>query len=1087
MPSGLQETECTQSVCPRRVSVSCHVVVSHIDDCEIEHGCLQAGAETNGCALPPASGTIQSMIRISFDGVRMIPIAILVVLLYPGSAASGADIRVDFGRDVRRLLSDKCFACHGPDERARKADLRFDFREGAEHVLSGSTPEIIRRITSTDPGECMPPPESKLSLTRAEIDILERWVRRGAAYTRHWSFVTPGDVAVPAVERTDWPRNQIDRFILARLEGEGLSPSVEASRERLIRRVSFDLVGLPPTIEEIDGFLSDTSANAYEKLVDDLLGRSDYGERMAAAWLDVARYSDTYGYQVDKDRYVWPWRDWIIRAFNANQPWDEFITRQLAGDLIPGADDDDILATTFNRLHAQKTEGGSIPEEFRVEYVADRNHTFATAFLGLALECARCHEHKYDPITQHEYYQLFAFFNSIDECGLYPYRPLAVPSPSLLLIDDTSRAKIDRLRARVAAAETALAAVPRTRRAAFAAWLGARPTEPAVPGRIAHLDFEDYNGPHRVVPGTSGSAVELNGDEEIKLELGNFARSQPFSVALWMNSPDLKERAVIFHRSRGWTDAGSRGYQLLMEDGALSASLIHFWPGNGMRIRTREPISADRWIHVAMTYDGSSRADGLGIFIDGRRAPCEVVRDNLFKHIADGDVVQYVRIGARKRDKGFVNGLVDEFKVFQRELTPIEVAQLHDGRSLADALATPVAALTAARRASLTDYYFAAHDDEYSRWLAALAAVRKEYCESFDELDEIMVMRELPEPRPTHLLVRGAYNAPAERVFPDTPAALPPFPDGQPPNRLGLARWLTAPDHPLTARVAVNRFWQMCFGEGLVRTPEDFGFQGKPPTHPALLDWLARDFIDSGWNVKRLLRKIVTSATYRQSSAASPDLRHHDPANRLYARGPSYRLPAEMIRDNALAVSGLLVRKIGGPPAIPYEITDSFKPRERDKGEGLYRKSLYTFWRRTAPAPAMMALDASKRDVCRVKRERTSTPLQAFVMLNGPQFVEAARVLGEKLATKHSDVDALIEELFRIATSRRPTSKEQAILRKLHAEQLAWFEADTSWAEKFLSTGDAPRLPGGAAPARAAAAGMVANALLNLDACVVKR
>jgi len=996
---------------------------------------------------------------------------------------------VNFSRQVRPILSDNCFKCHGPDKKARKGELRLDRRNDAKDVLkldAKKSSELITRITTDDPEEHMPPAKSNRSLTPQQIDILTRWVRQGAPYEQHWSFRPIKKPAVPKVKRADWPRGEVDRFVLARLEKEGLNPAAEVSRERLIRRVSFDLTGLPPTPKEIDAFLADKSKDAYEKLVDRLLAKSAYGERMASDWLDVARYSDSYGYQVDRDRYVWPWRDWVIKALNANMPYDQFVTEQLAGDLLPGATDQQILATTFNRLHPQKVEGGSTEEEFRVEYVADRNHTFGTAFLGLALECARCHDHKFDPIQQAEYYKLFAYFNTIDESGLYSYFTGAIPTPTLFMTDAATKASIASVEKQITQAEALLTKIAGKRQAAFQTWLSSRPQKAEIPGRVAHQSFEKFKGgANKSVPGHVGKAVKLSGDDAFGIGAGNFRRFDPFSVALWMNTPNEKKRAVVFHHSKAWTDSGSRGYQLLIEEGRLSMSLIHFWPGNAIRVRTKDKIPTAKWLHVTVTYDGSSRAGGLRIFVDGKPAETEVVRDNLYKFINGSG--KNIAIGQRFRDRGFTNGLVDEFQVFNRQLAPIEVAQVHDGRTLAVALAAPAGKLTASQRKSLLAFYLTNFDAEYKTQLAAVRKAREQRSSKVDRIQEIMVMREMAQPRQTHLLTRGAYNMPAQRVTAGTPGVLPPFPANQPNNRLGLARWLTSDDHPLTARVTVNRLWQLCFGAGLVRTPEDFGSQGQPPTHPQLLDWLARDFIEHDWDVKRLLKLMVTSATYRQSSSAPANLLARDPENRLLARAPRYRLSAEMLRDNVLAVSGLLVNKVGGASVRPYEVEASFKPVGRTRGEGLYRRSVYTYWKRTAPAPAMMALDASKREVCRVRRERTASPLQAFVLLNGPQYVEAARMLAEREIKLHGDnTEAILAGMFRELTSRKPRPAETKLLVKLYQEQLADFEKNPKRAEAFLKTGDRPRdkkLPA----ARTAALGVVASMLMNFDQSVMKR
>ncbi|MBT6484106.1 MAG: DUF1553 domain-containing protein [Planctomycetaceae bacterium] len=997
---------------------------------------------------------------------------------------------VQFSRDIRPILSDKCFKCHGPDEAGREAELRLDRRDDAKHVLTfdKSKPSgLLQRVTSSDPDEQMPPADSKLSLTPSEIELLRRWIKQGARYDKHWAFEPIQADVLPKVKRVDWPKNEIDRFILARIEAERLAPSPLASREKLIRRLSFDLTGLPPTLEEIDAFLADKSPDAYAKLVDRMFAKKEFGERMTANWLDVARYADSYGYQQDRTRYVWPWRDWVIKSFNQNMPYKDFVTWQLAGDLLPNATDEQILATTFNRLHSQKVEGGSTPEEFRVEYVADRTHTFGTAFLGLTLECCRCHDHKYDPVTQKEYYQLFAFFNNIDEAGLYSWYTSSVPTPTLRMANAATKAKMADVEDRIAVEVKKLQALTDERQTAFGQWLTAQKAKPDIPGRIAHLDFENGNhGANVVVPGPTGQAVRLTGDDVIGMKVGNFRRSDPFSVALWMNTPDVKERAVVFHRSKSWTDAGSRGYQLLIEEGRLSFSLIHFWPGNAIRVRTRDRIPTDTWLHIAVAYDGSSSAAGVRLFINGKSTPTVVVRDNLYKNITGGGS-DNISIGARNRDRGFTRGLVDEFQVFNRQLVPIEVAQLHDGHSLADLLKQPGDALSKDQTASLLKFYLATTDAEYRKQLVALRSVREERSKTVDGITEIMVMKELVPPRQTRRLKRGAYDAPQEPVTAATPASLPPFPSDGPRNRLGLARWLTDPGNPLAARVAVNRYWQLCFGRGLVQTPEDFGSQGEPPTHPRLLDWLSRRFIESGWDVKGLLRLMVTSAAYRQTSITSPQLLKGDPDNRLLTRSPRYRLQAEMIRDNALATSGLLVKRVGGPPVRPYEVAVSFKPLMRDKGQGLYRRSLYTFWKRTAPAPVMMSLDAAKREVCVVKRERTASPLQALVLLNDPQFVEAARVLGQRMLQKHGDdIDAAAAEMFRVLTGRQPSPAERKILRKLYDEQLRDFQKDIAKAERLLKIGDAPRDASIATP-RLAAAAVLASVLMNFDESVMKR
>jgi hypothetical protein len=729
--------------------------------------------------------------------------------------------------------------------------------------------------------------------------------------------------------------------------------------------------------------------------------------------------------------------------------------------------------------------------------------------LGLTLECARCHDHKYDPVTQVEYYQLASFFDNIDECGLYSHFTNATPTPTLLLTTPEQQQRIDDLHSRIGEAEAQLAEIAATRRDAFQKWLDGEPTEAAVPGLVGDYSFDAIEGNKVVngadpkqpgnlgdnpvaVPGKLGNGLRLSGENNVTFAVGGgFTRNDPFSIALWLNTPDVKERAVIYHRSRAWTDAGSRGYQLLLEDGCLSASLIHFWPGNAIRIRAKKPVPVGEWVHVTLTYDGSSRANGLQLYINGRLADCNVVRDNLYKNITGGGANQ-LTIGQRFRDKGFKNGLVDEFKVFHRGLTAVEAAHVYDGQALKAVLATEQPQRKPQQTELLYAYYLSNFDGQYRGQLAKLKQLRTERSQAVDPVAEIMVMQEMADPRPTYLLKRGAYDAPTERVSPDTPASLPSLDEEWPRNRLGLARWLTDPQHPLAARVAVNRFWQALFGGGLVATPEDLGSQGQLPSHPELLDWLAKSFVDSGWDVKALLKQIVMSATYRQSSSAPAELWALDPQNVLLARGPRHRLPAEMIRDNALAASGLLVDKLGGSPVKPYQPAGLWKEKSgktynREAGEGSHRRSLYTYWKRTSPPPAMMTLDAAKRDVCVVKRQTTATPLQALVLLNDPQYVEAARALAQKVIRDGGEEwDGRIARALRTLTGRRPTPKETALLRSLFEEQVKVFQADAAQANELLGVGDHARdkqLP----PAELAAASVVVLTLMNYDECVTKR
>ncbi|QDV87313.1 DUF1553 domain-containing protein [Planctomycetes bacterium TBK1r] len=1069
--------------------------------------------------------------------LRLIRFCFPIILLgltiqWASTDTAFADEPLQFNRDIRPILSENCYHCHGPDASARQAELRLDTEEGAKEwaVVAGDaeSSELVARILSDDPEALMPPADSERALTDKQKQLIRRWVNEGASYQAHWSFQTPLARPVPVVA-SDRAVNPIDHFVHHRLQQHSLPLAPAADKETLLRRITFDLIGLPPTIAELDDFLADTSTGAIETVIDRLLADPRYGERMAADWLDVARYSDTYGYQVDRDRFVWPYRDWVVDAFNRNLGYDQFLRQQLAGDLLPDASRDQILATTFNRLHPQKVEGGSVPEEFRIEYVADRAQTVGTAFLGLTMECCRCHSHKYDPITQTEYYQLSAFFANIDEAGLYSFFTPSIPTPTLPLPSDAQAIRLSQLEREIDShlaryrkackkdidiqayrdlleTNAAPADAPETAASGESNSEGNVATDPvdrlystslyATP--IESLDFEsppsapNQSAPNQSVPGIAGNAVRLTGDDVVNLKTGNFRRDQPFSVSLWIKTPNVKDRAVIFHRSRAWTDAASRGYQLLIEDGHLSWSLIHFWPGNAIRIRTPDPIPVDQWVHVVVTNDGSSSADGLSIAIDGQRVPAVTVRDHLTKQITGGGG-DHLAIGQRFRDRGFTSGEVDSFHVFDCELTDLEIQRLAEPDETLTWVHSASQDWTPAQRQIVSDHLLRRHDTELAQHREKLGQARRASCQLQDQIQEIMVMKEAPGIRTTYRLERGAYDAPAEAVTPGTPKAILGLDDSTRKDRLGLADWMLRPDHPLTSRVAVNRFWQLCFGVGLVRTPEDFGSQGEPPTHPELLDWLAIDFVNSGWDIKRMIKQIMMSATYQAASEhPDPAVWNHDPENRWLSRHNAYRLPAEMLRDQALALSGQLVSKLGGPPVKPYEVEASFKPSKRDSGEGLYRRSIYTYWKRTGPAPAMMTLDAAKRDVCRVRRERTSSPLQAFVLLNGPQYVESARVLAFRLITEQGDdSDAVLLAAFRTLTSRHPTDAETQVVNELYSDQLAYFRRHPDRANEYLSVGEIKFDKHDSVPssdqAAFAATAVVIGTLMNYDESVMKR
>ena len=1026
----------------------------------------------------------------------------LGLLLFAAVPLKAAD--VDFARDVLPILSDNCFHCHGPDEKARKAKLRLDSKEGAFRVRDGEAvivpgkgadSELVRRLTSHDADEVMPPPKSNRKLTAKQIETIKAWVDQGAKWGTPWAFTPLKKPAPPA------PGDPIDAFVRARLEKEGLKPSPEATREMWLRRVTLDLTGLPPTPKEVDDFSKDTSADAHAKVVDRLLASDRYGERMAADWLDVARYADTHGYQSDRARPVWPYRDWVIKAINRNQRFDEFLTWQLAGDLLPGATKEQRLATAFNRLHMQNEEGGVVEEEFRVAYVVDRVNTFATAFLGLTTECSRCHDHKFDPLTQKDFYRLFAFFQNIDESGQTSYFTTATPVPALLLSTDDQDSKIAELRTTAASRLAALQAARGAAGRRYADWK--RPAHLNVPGLVASYSFDELKGNQvanavdpkkpgngheapKLVAGMVGSAAELTGENGFVFPgVGHFTRTDPFTLSLWVRTPAHAPRMVVVHHSQAPVDAGSRGYELLLENGKIAVGLHHMWPGNSLKVVTKKAIPVNTWSHVTATYDGSSAAAGVNVYIDGEPAELTVIRDGLTKDITYGNEPN-LAVGYRFRDNGFKGGAVDEFRVYNRALTAAEAADVA-GR-------TPLA-----KAADLSDYYAETSDADVARARDELIAARRALSQFVNPIAEIMVMEEMREPKPAFVLKRGDYDQRGERVTADTPAVLPPMKKGQgadaprPPNRLDLARWLTTPGHPLTARVTVNRFWQQMFGRGIVETADNFGSTGSGPTHPELLDWLAADFVEHGWDVKRLLKQLALSAPYRQSTRATPDLHAKDPDNTLLARMAPRRLTAEMLRDQALFTSGLLVEKQGGPSVYPYQPDGLWneamgRPNyPRSKGPDLYRRGLYTFWKRTAPPPALTVFDAADRSVCTARRQSTSTPLQALALLNDPTVVEAARFLGQGMLKEWGRSRAeQVAWAFRTVATRPATDRERAILAGLYDEQATAFAADPKAAEQALSVGDAKN---DAALNRAelAAAATVALAILNHDAAVMRR
>ena len=1038
---------------------------------------------------------------------------------------------VEFNRDIRPILSDKCFTCHGPDEANRKTVLRFDTREGAFTELSGGRfaivpgkpedSELVRRINAENEVLRMPPVYSGRTLSEWEKGLLRRWIEQGAEWQGHWSFLAPKRPALPEVEPMSPVRNAIDRFVLRRLEQEGLRPTPQAGRARLIRRATLDLTGLPPSPERVDAFLNDSSPDAYEKVVDRLLASPRYGERMAARWLDAARYADTNGYQTDAERSMWRWRDWVIEAFNANMPFDQFTVEQIAGDMLPNPTLEQRIATGFNRNHRGNGEGGIIAEEYAVEYVVDRVETTSTVWMGLTLGCARCHDHKYDPITQKEFYRVFAYFNNVPERGKafkYGNSPPFIPAPTR-----EQRAQLGELHARIAAAEKDFAAlepeIERTQRL-WEQMLGrGKAVDWSIPdGLIAHYRLDDaltgdLSGPEAekqaekaaekkvepaardgepvFVEGKLGRAVELDGKMYVEAgDVAKFGFYDKFTLAAWVR-PQAAEGAIVSRTidADDEEDYGYKGYGLYLKDGKVQANMVLRWLDDALRVETKNPLRLNGWQHVLMSYDGSRLASGIKIYFDGVEQELTVLLDEMNQEFR---VSNPLRIGAAGADMRF-QGAIDDVRVYDRALTPAQAAIVASAQTANQIAAIGPASRTQAQAEKLRLCFLEQYAPEPVReaW-KQLQQLRREREQLTDSFPTVMVMQEREARRATHLLVRGAYDAPGERVEPGLPALLPPLPEGLPNNRLGFARWLVDSSNPLTARVTVNRFWQMFFGAGLVKSVEDFGSQGEWPTHLELLDWLATEFVQSGWDVKGIVKTMVMSAAYRQSSKAEPELLERDPENRLLARGPRFRLPAEVVRDQALAVSGLLVEKLGGPSVKPYQPAGLWSEMAgssdypQDHGDKLYRRSLYTYWRRTMPPPSMMNFDSAGREACTVRATRTNTPLQALNLMNDVTFVEASRMLAERTMKEGgSTPEQRVAFAFRLATARRPEPAEQRVLAGSFQYHLDRYQTDREAALELLSEGEHSR-DETLDVRELAAYTAVASLILNLDETVTK-
>jgi hypothetical protein len=1068
---------------------------------------------------------------------------------------------VDFNRDIRPLLSDHCYACHGPDENKRKAGLRLDREEDAfkelksgQRALVAGDPaksSLVQRLVTADPDELMPPPKHGKPLTAAQIDLLQRWVKEGAQWQQHWSFIPPQRPPLPAVKDRRWPKNELDHFVLARLEKEGLKPNPEADRVTLLRRVTLDLTGLPPTIEEVDAFLADKSAGAYERAVDRLLASPHYGERLAQNWLDLARYADTSGYHFDGVRFMWLWRDWVIEAFNADKPYDEFTVEQLAGDLLPDPTVGQRVATGFVRNNMTNDEGGADPDEYLNKYVVDRVNTLGAVWLGLTVGCTECHDHKYDPMTTREFYRLYAFFHNVPEKGLDRIRtdnpPPRLPVPTAEQARQFVEADF-RLKDAEKTLQDRINELGETQEKWERETSERPPAKPREEGLVVRLTFDGSVAGYSPVARASGAPVSdparlsqhagsetgapltatfagaenpefsdarfgkaLKLDGKVHADFGPlvaFDRTNAFSIAAWVKVQG--DGAIL---SKMEKSPGFRGLDLLVGDRRLQVHLIHAWPDNGLKVRTKEQFAQNQWLHVAVSYDGSGKAAGVKLYVNGRARDTEAEKDQLKDSFATAEPL---RIGSRNGE-AFFNGQLDDLRFYDRALPVGDFSALALEGYL-PLVAKSRGTRTEEERGDLARFYRENYAVDYLRSEKALAEARARKEAFYQEIPSTMIMEEMDPPRETHLFIRGDFRNKGERLDPGTPAFLPPLPSG-PTNRLALARWLVSKEHPLMARVTVNRYWALFFGQGLVKTANDFGSQGEWPSHPELLDWMASQFRDgepltrpsatlsprsergeragvrgsrevAPWSVKSLVRLIVTSATYRQSAVTSPEKLERDPYNRLFTRGPRIRLDAELIRDNALAVAGLLNPKVGGPSVKPYQPDGLWDGTDskfvQDHGDLLYRRGMYVFWRRSAHYPAFATFDAPNREVCTFQRQRTQTPLQSLVLMNDPAFVEAARGLAQRVLREEPvDLSKRLVRAFRHTLGRPPQADELKVLQQTHDQQLANFRANTKAAEELLKVGES-KAPADANPAELAAMTAVANVLLNLNETITR-
>lgn len=1055
----------------------------------------------------------------------MAGVAVVWSAVYSGMDAGAAEGAISFNRDIQPVLSEYCYQCHGPDSASRKpksAPLRLDRERYAFEVRGDGKPvilkgdpansELMRRIRTTDPDEVMPPADMHKVMKPEEVDLLERWIASGAEYEEHWAFLPPVKPEVPAVAAEGMADvlTEVDRFIVSRLEKEGLGMNPPEDPARLLRRLSFDLTGLPPSPEDVQAFVANPTRDAYERMVDRLLDTEASAEHFARQWLDVVRYGDTHGIHIDNYRSIWPYRDWVIAAFRRNMPFDRFTIEQMAGDLLPGATLEQRIASGYNRCLPTTGEGGAIPEEYDAIYAQDRVDTAAAAWLGLTTGCASCHDHKFDPITMKDFYSLAAFFRNNTMPAMdgnnAEHPPVAVVPPA------ESRARWEELGPAIAAKEEAIRQRREGAREAFVGWLAdiaeGPMDEATAPVPVVHFPLNEKEGPARgtaagkpaVWPagerrkdGPGGPAPVVSGGP-VTGEVPEISRGGRASWGAWVQTGRGTSGAVI---ARMDAAHGFRGWDLYFSDGRPMAHVIDHWPDRALKIAARNRLRPG-WHHLMVVFDGSrSGAEALVLFVDGERADTVVEADNLGPDIS---VDTPLRFGARSNgpdslDSRMADAAVQDVRIFGSALTPEEVRGVYTSSIIGQYLALPEEERSPEKRERLYELYLTAFDEPSRQLRAELAALESERAAIRAASAVTLVMEEKSGVPEAYILARGDYRNPTEKVLANVPEVLPPLPGEGPFNRLDLAKWLVDRSNPLTARVTVNRVWQYLFGTGIVETPGDFGVMGARPTHPDLLDWLAIRFMDTGWNYRQLVKDLVMTATYRQSARVTPGKLERDPLNRLLARGPRFRLDAEEIRDGALAASGLLVAKVGGPPVRPYQpegVWEAVAMKEsntrnyvQDTGENLYRRSMYTLWKRTAPPASMDILNAPSREVTCTRRDRTNTPLQAFVTMNDPQFVEASRVLASRAMAEASDADATLDFITFRLIARRLTAEERAIVKRTFDRALAEWSRDPEAAKALLSVGESAVSPDLPAPELAAWT-LVASQVMNMDEALTR-